>query len=79
VQSRLATALIMKATSNSETSDNLYESARREMPEDGHLHIRRSENLKSHLFLKNNKQAVSKSVKQYSSRTEIQFKCYTGG
>jgi hypothetical protein len=39
---------MMKAVSTSETSVNFYQTARRNMPEDNHLHTRRRENLKSH-------------------------------
>jgi hypothetical protein len=41
-------ALMMKAVSKSETSVNLYQTIRRNIPEDCHLHTRRHENLKSH-------------------------------
>jgi hypothetical protein len=39
---------MMKAVSTSETSANFYETTRRNIPEGGHLHTRRRENLKSH-------------------------------
>jgi hypothetical protein len=42
------TQLLMEAVSTSETSVNLYETTRRDIPEDSHLHTRRRENLKSH-------------------------------
>jgi hypothetical protein len=41
-------ALMMKAVSTSETSVNLYQTTRRNNPENSHLHTRRRENLKSH-------------------------------
>jgi hypothetical protein len=41
-------ALMMKAVSTSETFFNIYQTTRRNIPEDNHLHARRSENLKSH-------------------------------
>jgi hypothetical protein len=41
---------MMEATSTSETSVNFYQTIRRNIPEDSHLHTRRRENLKSHLF-----------------------------
>jgi hypothetical protein len=44
----LGIALIVEAVSTSGTSINFYETARRRIPEDSHLHIRRFENLKSH-------------------------------
>jgi hypothetical protein len=47
---RYQTALIMKAVSTSETSANFYHTTRRNNPEDGHLHTRRRENLKSHIL-----------------------------
>jgi hypothetical protein len=40
-------ALMMEAVSLSETSLNFYRAARRNIPEDSNLHIRRRENLKS--------------------------------
>jgi hypothetical protein len=42
-----AMALVMEAVSTSETSVNFYETTRRNIPKDSHLHIRRCENLKS--------------------------------
>jgi hypothetical protein len=36
--------------SASETSVNFYQTTRRKNPEDSHLHTRRHENLKSHIF-----------------------------
>jgi hypothetical protein len=41
--------LMMKAVSTSQTSVNFYQT-RRNILEDNHLHTRRHENLKSHLF-----------------------------
>jgi hypothetical protein len=41
----------MEAASTSETLVNFYQTTRRNVPEDSHLHIRRHENLKSHLRL----------------------------
>jgi hypothetical protein len=46
-----AIALMMEAVITSETSVNFYQNTRRNNPEDGHLHTRRRENLKSHLTL----------------------------
>jgi hypothetical protein len=40
-------ALMMEAASTSETSVNFYETTRRNIPEDSHLHTRRRKNLKS--------------------------------
>jgi hypothetical protein len=46
---RTIVALMMKAVSTSETTVNLYQTTRRNIPEDSrHLHIRRRENLKCH-------------------------------
>jgi hypothetical protein len=45
-------ALMMEAASTSETSVNFYQTTRRNIPEDNHLHTRRRENLKSHQYLK---------------------------
>jgi hypothetical protein len=41
-------ALMMEAVKPSETSVSFYQTARRDIPEDSHLHTRRRENLKSH-------------------------------
>jgi hypothetical protein len=45
---RALIALQMEAVSTSETSVNFYQTTRRNIPEDSHLHTRRCENLKSH-------------------------------
>jgi hypothetical protein len=42
-------AMMMEAVGTSETSVNFYQTTRRNIPEDSHLHTRRRENLKSHL------------------------------
>jgi hypothetical protein len=42
--------LMMEAINTSETSVNFYQTSRRNIPEDCHLHIRRRENLKSQKF-----------------------------
>jgi hypothetical protein len=42
-------ALMMEATSTSETSANFYQTTRCCNPEDSHLHTRRRENLKSYM------------------------------
>jgi hypothetical protein len=47
---RAMIALKMEAASTSETSVNFYQTTRRNIPEDSHLHTRHRENLKSHLF-----------------------------
>jgi hypothetical protein len=41
------TALMMEAANTSETSVNFYQTIRRNIPQDSHLHTRRRENLKS--------------------------------
>jgi hypothetical protein len=41
--------LMMEAVSTSKTSVNIYQTARRNIPEDSHLHNLRRENLKSHI------------------------------
>jgi hypothetical protein len=41
-------ALMMEAASTSETSVKFYKTTRHNIPEDGQLHTRRCENLKSH-------------------------------
>jgi hypothetical protein len=43
------TDLMMEAVSTSETSVNIRQITRRNIPEDSHLHSRRRENLKSRL------------------------------
>jgi hypothetical protein len=40
--------LMIEAANTSETSVNFYQTTRRNIPEDSHLHTRRRENLKSH-------------------------------
>jgi hypothetical protein len=42
---------MMEAVNTSETSANFYQTARRNIPEDSHLHTRRLEKLKSHLVM----------------------------
>jgi hypothetical protein len=44
-------AMMMLAVSFSETSVNLCQSTRRNIPQDSHLHTRRSDDLKSHPVL----------------------------
>jgi hypothetical protein len=46
-----AIALMLEAAGTSETLINLYQTTRRNNPEERHLLPRRSENLKSHLAL----------------------------
>jgi hypothetical protein len=41
--------LMMEAASSSEPSANIYQTTQRNISEDGHLHTRRRENLKSYL------------------------------
>jgi hypothetical protein len=41
-------ALMVEAASTSDTSVNVYQTTRRNIPEDSYLHTRRRENLKSH-------------------------------
>jgi hypothetical protein len=43
-------ALTMEAESTSETLISFYQTTRRNIPEDSHLHTRRRENLKSHML-----------------------------
>jgi hypothetical protein len=47
---RALIALMMEAASPFETSINLYQTTRRNNPEDSNRHTRRRENLKSHDF-----------------------------
>jgi hypothetical protein len=42
----------MEAASTTGTTENLYQTTWRNIPEDSHLQTRRRENLKSHLLLK---------------------------
>jgi hypothetical protein len=42
-------ALMIKAVNTSETSVNFYQTTRRNIPKDSHLHTRRREDLKFHL------------------------------
>jgi hypothetical protein len=46
----IISALMMEAVSTSEMSVNFYQTTRRNIPEDSHLHARRRENQKSQLF-----------------------------
>jgi hypothetical protein len=43
-------ALMMEAASTSEMSVNVYQTTRRNIPDDSRLHTRRRENLTSHLW-----------------------------
>jgi hypothetical protein len=43
-------ALVMEALSTSETSVDFYHTARRNIPEESHLHAHRRENLISHMI-----------------------------
>jgi hypothetical protein len=45
-----ASIIRVEAVSSSETSINMYQTTRCNVPEDSHLHTRRSENLRSHPF-----------------------------
>jgi hypothetical protein len=45
---RAIIAVVMEAVSTSEASASFHETARRNIPEDIHLHTSRCENLKSH-------------------------------
>jgi hypothetical protein len=47
-QTQTIIVLMMEEASTSETSVNFYETRRRRIPEDSHLHDSRRENLKSH-------------------------------
>jgi hypothetical protein len=50
---------MMEAVSSSETSVNIYQVTRRNIPEANHLHSRLRENLKSHLFTNSMEQSPS--------------------
>jgi hypothetical protein len=50
IKNTLLIALMMEAARTSETLVNFYQTTLRYNPEDSHLHTRRRENLKSHLF-----------------------------
>jgi hypothetical protein len=47
----LLIALMMEAVSTSEMSVSFYQTTRRNIPEDSHVHTRRRENLKSHRYV----------------------------
>jgi hypothetical protein len=51
VYRRFRRALTMEAANTSGTSVNFYQTTLRNIPEDTHLHTRRRENLKSHLYI----------------------------
>jgi hypothetical protein len=60
-----AIALMMEALNTSETSLNLYQTARCNIPEDSHLHTRRPENLKSHFTISSNFKSIG--IKNHNS------------
>jgi hypothetical protein len=43
-------AMMIEAASTSEMLLNLYQTTRRNVPQDDHLHTRRRENLNSHIY-----------------------------
>jgi hypothetical protein len=45
--------LMMDAVNTSQTSVSLYHTTQRSIPEEGRLHARRRENLKSHTVIRN--------------------------
>jgi hypothetical protein len=59
-------AMKMEAVSTSETSVNFYQAARGNNPKDSHIHTRRRENLKSHIFLFSQVYASSNSIIEYA-------------
>jgi hypothetical protein len=59
---------------NSETSINIYQTTRRNIPEDSHLFIRRRENLKSHLM-----NLYGVATQQYVRRFETIHRSDEGG
>jgi hypothetical protein len=64
-------AMKEEAASTSETSVNVYQTTRRKFPEDRHLHTRRRDNLKCHLFIHNLfYDAVSISDYRYTALNE---------
>jgi hypothetical protein len=50
VTASIIRALLREAVKTSKTSVNFYQTTRRNIPEDSHLHTRRREKLKSHHF-----------------------------
>jgi hypothetical protein len=71
----ILTTLMMESASFSETSVSIYHSTRRNIQEGSHLHTRRREKLKSHLF----KYSISTvDVVYRRKRREGNYKCYEG-
>jgi hypothetical protein len=62
-------ALMMEAVSTYETSVNFYQTTRRNIPEDSHLHTRHQENLKSGLPI------LQRSILPPSSGLMIEIEC----
>jgi hypothetical protein len=63
-----AIALTMEAVIASETSASFYETTRRNIPEDRHLHIRRHENLKSRTV---DKRVTIFKLNNFTRETEV--------
>jgi hypothetical protein len=67
-------ALTVEAASISETSANLYQTTRRNNPEDSHLHTCRRENLRSHKYDCGDLQKVTTMSKQLlNSRCTLKY------
>jgi hypothetical protein len=69
-------ALMMEAISTSEMSVSMYQTTRRNIPEDSHVHTRRRENLKYHLvwnsfWVQNFLMSPAREQEQFSTLTWI--------
>jgi hypothetical protein len=68
---KLLNALMIEAVSTSETSVNFYQTTRRNIPENSHLHTRRRENLKSQL------QSVYLKERERETKYQVGFEVLT--
>jgi hypothetical protein len=64
----LIITLMMEEVISSESSVNMYQTIRCNIPEDSHLHTRRRENLKSHknMISNNNSKKVKVKLSHYT-------------
>jgi hypothetical protein len=74
---RVVITVMIEAVSAFETSVNFYQTTRRDIPEDGHLHTRRRENLKSHsgFYYCNKHSYFDSSVVYYAPYIHYETSC----
>jgi hypothetical protein len=65
---------MMEAERTSETSVKFYQTTQRNIPEDSHLHTRRSENLKSQLLLRLKMIMNIELIRIWKESVEVDFK-----